>query len=359
MIPFRPEAPAFRILSLDGGGIRGAFTAAFLAEIERQLSHPIGEYFDLIAGTSTGGIIALALALGVPAARIQTFYCEHGPLIFKRRPSRLRWPKPVKDVVNRALRRVGVDVDWLMHSKYEAGCLRTSLQEVFGDRTLEEAETRLLIPSIDLTNGRPVTFKTPHQPNFVRDRRFRAVEVALATSAAPSYFPHAVIEGGSAYIDGGFWANNPSIAAYVEAMKIRQVCARPADPIFSPDDVLMLSIGTGKPRCYAEPPPGGPGIAWWISPLLTIAPLSQSQGAVFQAQYLLGDRYHRVDFDMPHAPWGLDAVDKIQQLCHLGRTEAATWLGKLRETVFTDPVPRYTPIPLGDPCAGLRGEPDT
>jgi predicted acylesterase/phospholipase RssA len=358
VIPSRVESRPFRILSLDGGGIRGAFTAAFLAEVEAQLRRPVGQFFDLIAGTSTGGIIALGLALRVPAAKIQSFYCEHGPCIFTRRRP-LPVPviaRPAARWLDRWLGKVGLDVDCLRHSKYTSDQLRASLEEVFGDHKLEQALSRVIIPSIDVTKGETVTFKTAHQPGFFRDRHFRAVDIALATAAAPGYFPHATILPGSAYIDGGLWANNPSLVAYVEAMKIRQVCDRPEDPVFSSDDVFMLSIGTGKPRAYAKPPVAGAGFAFWVSPLLTIGPLSQSQGTVYQMQYLLRDRFHRVDFPMPNIPWGLDAVDKIDDLCHLGREAATKDLATLRPSFFAGTAPSFNPFPEGDPCSGLGGK---
>jgi patatin-like phospholipase/acyl hydrolase len=174
----------------------------------------------LIAGTSTGGIIAVALAFGEPCGRIRDFYSEHGPGIFSRR-EKLSVPsqfKPFAWLANKLLGRYKLDVDAIRQSKYDGKRLKEALDEVFGSRTLEEAKTRLIIPSVDLTSGKTVVFKTPHQPNFIRDRHFLAVDVVVATTAAPTYFPHGVMKPGTAYIDGGVWANNPSMAAYVEAI---------------------------------------------------------------------------------------------------------------------------------------------
>jgi patatin-like phospholipase/acyl hydrolase len=136
-----PEVDAdqrpFRILSLDGGGIRGAFTAGFLAGVEERIGHPVGRHFDLIAGTSTGGIIAAALAFGEPAERIEQFYLNHGPLIFSRpweKPTHflkrpLRWAfRLYPRAVDKALyNRFSVDWHWLRNSKYRAEELKTAL----------------------------------------------------------------------------------------------------------------------------------------------------------------------------------------------------------------------------------------
>lgn len=210
----------FRILSLDGGGIRGAFGAGFLACLEERLQCRVSEFFDLIAGTSTGAIIAAAVAMGEPASRIKQFYRERGSVIFRRpweRPAPSLWEGLKRSVrrapiwcANRRLRRFGIDYDWLLHPKYDGDELRRSLVEVFGEHTLEAVRrSRLVIPSVDLTRGHTVVFKTPHMPGLVRDRRYRIVDVLLATTAAPTYLPHATIGNGSAYVDGGIWANNP------------------------------------------------------------------------------------------------------------------------------------------------------
>lgn len=122
----------FRILSIDGGGIKGVFPAAFLAELERSTSTPIHRYFDLIAGTSTGGIIALALGLGLPAADIVRFYKEQGPAIFSR--PRRPWTR-------------------IFRPKYASSTLRCSLASVFGDATLGDSKVRLIVPSFSADNG--------------------------------------------------------------------------------------------------------------------------------------------------------------------------------------------------------------
>ncbi|HTE91351.1 MAG TPA: patatin-like phospholipase family protein, partial [Terriglobales bacterium] len=129
----------FRILSIDGGGIKGVFPAAFLASIEETLGGmPVSSFFDLIAGTSTGGIIALALGLGLRANEVLEFYIRYGPSIF---PRTSPW--------------------WVLRpTKYDAEPLRTALGEIFGSRLLGASKYRLLIPSFNATTGRIHIFKT-------------------------------------------------------------------------------------------------------------------------------------------------------------------------------------------------------
>jgi patatin-like phospholipase/acyl hydrolase len=339
--PNRPNHP-FRILSLDGGGIRGAFIASFLAKIEERLGHAITEHFDLIAGTSTGGIIAVALAFGEPCKRIRDFYSQCGPGIFTRRPKLplpRRWKFLAKLADKQLKQRFNIDIDSLRQSKYDGMALRSALEDVFGERTLEQATKRLIIPSVDLTSGKTVVFKTPHQPNFLRDRHFRAVDVVLATTAAPAYFPHATISPGTAYTDGGVWANNPSMAAYVEAIKIREVCVRSGiDPIFTPEDIQILSIGTGRPNYSKTPPEAGAGIGWWAGHLLDVVFTSQAQGVDNQTRYVLGKRYHRVDFDIPDNSWALDSIDLIPKLLHIGNEKAAEQFAKLNHELFKSTI---------------------
>jgi patatin-like phospholipase/acyl hydrolase len=169
----REEAPSrvtlgrpFQILSLDGGGYRGLFSAAVLTAFEEDLGRPVIEHFDLVTGTSTGGIIALALGAGLAPRRVIEFYEVHGPRIFAR--SRLRRLKH------------------LFRTKYAAGPLRNALEGVFGDRTLAESRVRLVVPSYSLTDDRVYLFKTPHHERLRRDWRVRMADVAMATSVAPT-----------------------------------------------------------------------------------------------------------------------------------------------------------------------------
>lgn len=338
----------FRILSLDGGGIRGAFAAAFLYRLERQIGCPIADYFDLIAGTSTGGIIALALCLGEPAEKICDLYRDSGAAIFAPRSSDdvSRWQRLCAKVAKWKFR--SLDEATLYRSKYTSDRLRGLLTAVFGSRTLEDARaSRALIPAVDLTTGCTIVFKTPHQPNFIRDRYITAVDVALATSAAPTFFPQARIGTGSSYTDGGLWANNPAMLAYAEAVKIQGFAGREdLDPTFGLDEIHMISIGTGEPEYYAKPAPGDDGLLWWADKLFEVASGAASQGVHFQVQYVLGpERYQRIDFKMPSTPWRLDDVTAVPELLHYGEQAAIDRYPFIKDHFLTTKKPPYHPFP--------------
>ena len=338
----------FRILSLDGGGIRGAFTAAFLYRLERQIGYPISDYFDLIAGTSTGGIIALALCLGEPAEKIRNLYRDSGPAMFSPRKSDdlSRWQRLCAKAAKRKFR--SLDEATLYRSKYTSDALRELLIGVFGTRTLEDARaSRALIPAVNLTTGRTIVFKTPHQPKFIRDRYFAAVDVALATSAAPTFFPQARIGSGSAYADGGLWANNPAMLAYAEAVRIHGVAKREdLDPRFGMEEIHMISVGTGEPEYYAKPAPGDDGLLWWADKLFEVASGAASQGVHFQVQYVLGlERYHRIDFKMPSTPWRLDDIVAVPELLHYGEQAAIDSYPSIKDRFLNTKKPPYNPFP--------------
>lgn len=338
----------FRILSLDGGGIRGAFTAAYLAKLEEQIGGPLTDYFDLIAGTSTGGIIALGLALGKSAEDIRHFYENYGRAIFTRQKpiDASTWKRLLFRVFKHQLPS-SLDLDSLLQSRYTSAELKRALTDVMVDSTIDDiVACRIVIPSVDLIAGKVIIFKTPHLPNLIRDRYLRAVDVALAATAAPTYFPHAAIYPGSAYIDGGLWANNPSAVAYAEALKIGMACKREyIDPIFKPDDISILSIGTGKPRLFIKPDNDKPGVAWWGPRIVNTMAFAQSQGEHFKTQYLLGDRYMRIDFDLPPESWDLDSVNSLESLLHIGRQQAVESFESVRRKFFSSKVLRFRSFP--------------
>jgi uncharacterized protein len=211
------DAPApgspFQVLALDGGGLKGIFAAAALAEFERDFDSPIADHFDLITGTSTGGIIALGLAVRIPAIEILDLYLANARRMF-----------PQSKITR--LRRV--------RRPYNPSPLRACLAEMFGDRTLNDSRIRLAIPSFNQTSNEVYLFRTPHLAKLRRDHRARLLDVALATSAAPTFLP-AHHMGGLRLIDGGVWANNPSMVGLVEALV---GCGQPAD------SVRLLNVGT-------------------------------------------------------------------------------------------------------------------
>lgn len=176
-----------RILSLGGGGILGAFAASALAAFERATGRRVVEHFDLIAGTSTGGIIAIGLAMGAPAEEINRFYETEGPNIFPRRGGVRAWLGRVRDV---------------FRPKFSDKALRAAIRGVVGDRPLSEAKTRLVVPSYDVNTGKVYLFKTSHHPSYCHHADLPAVDAALATSAAPTDFPAHAIPGRGTSIAG-------------------------------------------------------------------------------------------------------------------------------------------------------------
>lgn len=249
---------AFRILSIDGGGVKGLYSATILEELEKRYGR-IADYFDLICGTSTGGIIALGLSAGIPAKHIADFYRERGPLIFKRG--------------GHGLRLMNALLNFVWRSKYSSEPLQQSLSAVFKDIKMKDAQTRLVIPSVDLASASGIVFKTPHHVLFTRDGEIAMSDVALATSAAPTYFPIAQIRDHFQWLaDGGLWANNPSLLGVIEAMSYFVGPQRP----YSTIDLLSLSnlnISDG----FSIAAPRSPSIARWIKPLIACTLSSQSK----------------------------------------------------------------------------------
>lgn len=199
-----------KILAIDGGGIKGVFAASFLAQIEAKCNVRICDYFDLIAGTSTGGIIAAALAVGIPAKDILEMYMTNGKKIF---PKNRRW--------------------MLFKGKYESKPLHDALETVFEQKCIKDCKTRLLMPAFNLESGKTRVFKTPHADDLLFDKELKLVDCILATTAAPLYFQPHNMEGGT-FVDGGIGANNPSLIALVEAMTRCE---------WKQSEISMLSIG--------------------------------------------------------------------------------------------------------------------
>jgi patatin-like phospholipase/acyl hydrolase len=316
----------FRILSIDGGGIKGIFAATFLARLEAtHLSgRGLADHFDMIAGTSTGGIIALALALGMSAADILDLYLSRGADIFPRR------------------RDFG-----LIRPAYKPDVLRAELRRRFGDHILGDAITRLCIPSADGKHGDVAVFKTPHHPNFARDWTMPAVDIALATSAAPTFL-RVHQTGGYYFIDGGVWANNPAMIAVVDALSCFNIERR---------QIRMLSLGGGsrKPKLGNWQLRLG-GIAGWLLPNGTLIESMMhysTMNADGQAGLLIGrDRLMRIQPEGPAAEVHMtDFVQAARLLppeaerlaISFGEAIAADFLSTLAEPAVFHHGPRGRP----------------
>src|SRR5450755_1816923 len=194
----------FAVLSIDGGGVRGIFVAAVLANLERDTGAKVTDHFDLIVGTSTGGIIALGLGAGMSPEEILAHYIDNVNSIFPaRRRSTLARPLS------------------LVRAKYKPDGLREVVQAIFRDKLLCDSTVPLVIPSYNIGENAVYLFKTPHHERLRRDWKVPMWQVAMATSAAPTYFPaFSLPDEHVRLVDGGVWANNPSMVGVVEAVSM-------------------------------------------------------------------------------------------------------------------------------------------
>lgn len=320
-----PSDRLFRILSIDGGGIKGVFPAAYLAEIEKRFldGGSIANHFDMISGTSTGGIIALALAHGMTAQDALRIYTDRGERIFPTLKGWRRWA--------RALR-------WLIRPKHDQKVLKAELLAVFGDRVLDDASHRLVIPSFEGLHGEPFIYKTPHHPDYQKDRHKRFAHVALHTTAAPSYYP-AVDDDGYVMIDGGIWANNPIMNALVDALACYDVPR---------ENVRILSIGTGDASFTVDKATrvGGAG-RWAFLRAFKAAGRAQCKNALGQA-YLLVGKNNIVRVDPPESadPIELDDTARAMVELPLVARSLVEGSGHLIEAMFLqDKVAEFKPSP--------------
>jgi patatin-like phospholipase/acyl hydrolase len=282
-----------RILSIDGGGIRGIIPAVVLAEIERLTGRPACELFDLIAGTSTGGIIALGVTVPDPnasghprwrAQKLIELYEQEGPKIF-----------------HRSLLRTVETVDGLLAEKYRVRGLEAALERYMGDARLPQALTDVLITSYDIQQHEPFFFKS-YAPRAhatanprggatappVQPADYPMKLVARATSAAPTYFkPEHLLavpppSDGSpsdfALVDGGTFANNPAMCAYAEALRN-----------YPDAEPLIVSLGTGRlTESIAYGKAKDWGLVQWAPPLLDVIMDGASAAVDYQLDELLG-----------------------------------------------------------------------
>ena len=304
------EAPmaTYRILSIDGGGVRGLLVAVLLEQLDQH--HPRWrEKIDLFAGTSTGGIIALALAKGVDPTTIRDLYYDKSPEIFDSAWYELRegWP--------------------LLRADYSSRHLREELTAVLGNTRLRNLKKKVLITAFDLEDEDKGHWKPKFFHNFSgsdTDGNLRAVDVAMYTSAAPTYFP--TVDG---FIDGGVVANNPAMAALAQTQDERaKIDKRPRL-----HEVKLLSIGTGFLPRRIRGMTHDWGYAQWASPILRIMFDGLSGVAHYQCQQMLGERYHRLDYEFAEDV-EMDDWKARDELVRIAETEmkpaiedAAEWLG--------------------------------
>ena len=309
----------FQILSLDGGGLKGLFTAAFLANWEKENNTKVVDHFDLIAGTSTGGIIALGLGLGFSAEQIKNLYLEKAEQIFP----------PIL---------LGNAKHWIS-VKYSAQGLKGALEELFQDKKIGESTKRLIIPAYDPAFQGIHIFKTAHHRRLQTDYKQTAVHVGLATSAAPTYFQPEETESGLQLVDGGVWANNPVMLAVAEAMGYLEQ---------SQCEIAALRIGTTEEVISLDTLKTSGGKLQMAAPLIEFMMRGQSQSASGMVFHLLGkDRFHQVNPVSAPGDFHLDKLRK--ELVALGEAKWRHESSELLDKGFFD----HTAEPF-EPCHQLN-----
>lgn len=299
-----------RVLSIDGGGIRGIIPLTVLAKLEEQTGKRISELFDFVTGTSTGGVIALALSApnesGKPkysAAELLQLYEKHG-----------------KDVFSRSLSYKIKTLWGLLGSKYPAQNIKDTIYRYIGDLTLDQVLTDVMVTSYDLENRTPFFFKSTKAKEDPK-QNFKMFDAGVATGSPPAYFNPARVQipGTEDYltlVDGGVFANNPAMSGYVEIKKL-----------FPNEDVLFVSLGTGQsstPIHYDSV--CNWGIARWALPILSVVFDGISDNVDYQLMKLLpqvngADRYYRFQMELPKENDSMDNAsdENIEALKRLGR----------------------------------------
>lgn len=324
-----------RVLSVDGGGIKGVYACAFLAELEEHLeregkSSCLHEYFDLMSGTSTGGIITIGLAMGFSARQILEMYVSRGPQIF------------AQD--QRGISGLGQRIKTFGRSAsgpaYKTEALRAGLTALLQNRQLGDAKTRLVIPSIHAQTLRPYIFKTRHSPRFARDHKELAVTVALATGAAPTFFEGHTTPSGVTMLDGGLGANNPVAIAVSEAV---------GELAWHAENIRVLSISCTTEPSSMRADASKPNLAFGkgVSALMS----AQNHMAIGMAQILLRDHggnnhkaLYRVDSVVEPGRYSLDKTAAISDLKSLGSAEARNRSAELTRVFFNQPKSEFVPI---------------
>lgn len=266
-----------KMLCIDGGGIRGVFPIAILQAIEEEFQKPVGELFDVIAGTSTGSIIAASAALTTSMDKVMESYLIYGEKIFERKA------------------KVG-----LFKSVYSDQYLRRLLKKAFGEIVLGDIKKPLIIPAVDITHGKPYVHRSDYGFSETEELKVKLWDAVLSSCSAPIYFPPNNVNNQYLSIDGGLWANNPSLVCVTESLHH-----------FKADlgDIKILSIGTGQQRIdFNMDEERYWGIRQWlpfhlpsmkVTPkLLDLAMDLSSESVSYHCRLLLGDHYLRVNSEL-------------------------------------------------------------
>ncbi|HLM09110.1 MAG TPA: CBASS cGAMP-activated phospholipase [Thermoleophilaceae bacterium] len=270
-----------RVLAIDGGGIRGLIPALVLAEVERRAGRRVFEMFDMIAGTSTGGILACALCAPdpLPAAELVALYEEEGPAIF-----------------DRSLFQRIKSADGLLDEKYDSAALDRALTRFLADKRLSETTPDLIVPSYDTAAPGPYFFKSRKARESPAQDDFPLSVVARATSAAPTYFEPSEV-GARALVDGGVFAVNPAMSAFAEVLRFHPRA-----------EITLVSLGTGqrtRKRTFREIKDWG--LVEWARPILAVVFDGISDAVDYQLSHALDEgRYWRLQVELTQATDDLD-----------------------------------------------------
>jgi len=332
------EKKKFRILSIDGGGIRGIMPAKVLADLESYLkqkgdTRAMHEHFDLICGTSTGAILAIGIALGIPASKLLAFYIDYASSIF---PS---WPFNTHMMKG------------LYRPVYSNKKLLQALEDVYKDANgktalLNDAKTMLCIPVFNGGSGEINVLKTKHHEGYNRDYKIPAHHAAMSSGSAPIYFPPHSFNFSNALgdgnylnmIDGGVFANNPALIGLFEA----------TDKLgYDFNDIMLLSLGTGQGRHILKKRWKPPGIRYWLLPNPRVLDIILDSQAQITEQYLSflnrtlekngkGITYLRVQHQFHDKPIPLNASRKkdIDQLIVTGQELGKKHISNIANTFY-------------------------
>ncbi|HEV2315197.1 MAG TPA: patatin-like phospholipase family protein [Candidatus Acidoferrales bacterium] len=285
-----PGEKSIKVLAIDGGGIRGIIPAVILGELQKRIGKDLWQTFDLIAGTSTGGIIALGIGTqgnkGAPysASELLDLYVQNGPAIFRK-----TFFTPARQ---------------LILPKYSPDALEATLRKFFQDTELQTALTPLLISSYDLQGQLPFFFKS-HRIATDPSYNWKVTEVARATSAAPTFFPPLHLTKSNqdyALVDGGVFVNNPSMAAYAEARTLYPDAAQ----------MVIVSVGTGDRQdqiTYASARQWG--LLGWAKQIVPVLMDSVSEAVDYELGCLPGCAYYRLQVPWEKLQRASSAMDDV------------------------------------------------
>jgi patatin-like phospholipase/acyl hydrolase len=292
----QPQGRAIRALSIDGGGVRGLVPAMVLAEIEARTGKHIAELFDIVAGASAGSVLAVGLAVPGDVPGSPRWGAEEGVEIYKSR---------LAEVFDRSTWQAVASVGSLLREKYDEKPFEDLLSHYFGERMLSEAVTNVVVPAYDLANQDVLLFDSAAaEADRAMDMPMRVV--VRGATAAPTYFEPApvgppIAHGHHLLVDGGIFANNPGICAFMQAQH-RHLG----------DDVVLVSLGTGAPeRPLNIEEVRSWGLAHWARPLVSLVMDGASRATDLHLRSLLGpERYFRLDPSLDGCSHHLDDASR-------------------------------------------------